>query len=158
MSDKDHIDYRTHAERITEIIDRKNAEIEETRLRLGRIIAAAVEQRDDAERDLDTIKRDLWAALMGFQAQYGGYGLREQHPSLPEGCVQRIEALVLAVQNAVNVHLEHEDSVWSGDQFFNVCPKCRGTKFVRLSVEVDPGHYAGIREDCDHPFHDPEGA
>ncbi len=109
MTPKDHIDYRTHAERITEIIDRKNAEIEETRLRLGRIIAVAVEQRDDAERSLDIISRDLRAALAGYQAQYGGYGLREQHPNMPEGCVQRIEALVQAAENAVNYDLAHED-------------------------------------------------
>lgn len=47
----------------------------------------------------------LWAALAGYQAQYGNKSIGEQHPELPQGCVERIDAVVKAAEEMlVAVH------------------------------------------------------
>lgn len=49
---------------------------------------------------------NLRAAVSGYKAQYGVAGISEQHPDLPAGCVQRIEAVVDAAAAMADAGLE----------------------------------------------------
>lgn len=41
---------------------------------------------------------DMRAALAGYDAQFGERPIGEQHPELPRGCVERVEAIVRALR------------------------------------------------------------
>lgn len=47
----------------------------------------------------------LWAAVAGYEAQYGEKSIGEQHPGLPSGAVERIEAVVNAATAIVRSEL-----------------------------------------------------
>lgn len=65
---------------------------------------------------------NLMAALAGYDAQYSVRGIGEQHPDLPLGCVERVEALVREVRAVVESTRNGPDC--GGD---NTCdPPCSG--------------------------------
>jgi len=60
-----------------------------------------VSERDSNFPTFDQVVM-LWAAVQGYNAQYGQRSIGEQHPELPQGCVDRIEAVVKAAQDIVD--------------------------------------------------------
>lgn len=45
-----------------------------------------------------SVHTQMWAALAGYDAQYGRRSLAEQRPELPRGHVERVEAVVGAAR------------------------------------------------------------
>jgi hypothetical protein len=60
----------------------------------------------------------LWAAIQGYKAQYGECGIGEQHPELPQGCVDRVEAVVNAASDIVDSTTDRIKQNWSNPTYY----------------------------------------